>query len=159
VFGVIFGAGLFVWSRRMPMPATPPMPPLVRWSFVVFVIALLVVGVRMVLGIPNILPWRLTADLSVIIGLIFLGAAAYFLYALVFPRWQNTAGQLAGFLAYDVVLIVPFLQRLPTVAPVFRVSLIIYTVVVSYSGLLAIYYLFVHPETRIIRMKPRVPVP
>ncbi len=54
-----------------------------------------------------------------------------------------------GFLAYDVILIIPFLQRLPTISDELRVSLIIYLAVVTYSGLLAIYYLFIKPKTRI----------
>jgi len=64
-------------------------------------------------------------------------------------RDGNAGGQLAGFLAYDIVLIVPFLQRLPTVAPEHRIGLYLYTAVVTYSGLLAIYYLFVHRRTRV----------
>jgi hypothetical protein len=148
--GAVFGVALFMWSWRLPLDSAPPMPALVRWSFVVFILALVIVGVRMVLGAPNVLPWTITADLSVVIGLIFLGAAAYFLYALSRPTWSNTAGQLAGFLAYDVVLIVPFLQRVPTVEPVFQTSLAIYIVVVVYSGLLAIFYLFLNPRTRIV---------
>jgi hypothetical protein len=79
----------------------------------------------------------------------FVGAAIYFAYGLLRPSWVNAAGQLAGFLAYDVVLIVPFLMRLPTVAPELRFSLITYVVVVSYSGLLAIYYLFLHQGTHL----------
>ena len=79
----------------------------------------------------------------------FLGAALYFIYALIRPSWLNAAGQLAGFLAYDAVLIVPFLTRLPTVSPENQVGLTIYTGVVIYSGLLAIYYLFIHPPTRL----------
>ena len=62
---------------------------------------------------------------------------------------SNAAGQLAGFLAYDVVLIVPFLQRLPTTPPEHLTGLIIYTAVVTYSGLLAIYYLFLYRPTRV----------
>jgi hypothetical protein len=81
----------------------------------------------------------------------FLGAAAYFAYGVFRPGWYNAGGQLAGFLAYDVVLIIPFLQRLPTVEPELRVNLIIYIIVVSYSGLLAIYYLFLYPGTRLWR--------
>ena len=74
----------------------------------------------------------------------FPGTAAYFAYGLLRPSWVNSAGQLVGFLAYDVVLIVPFLTRLPTTPAEFRVGLTIYTAVVIYSGLLAIYYLFIH---------------
>jgi hypothetical protein len=79
----------------------------------------------------------------------FLGAAMYFAYGLLRPSWLNSAGQLIGFLAYDVVLIVPFLTRLPTTPPEFQAGLIIYTVVVTCSGLLAFYYLFIHKPTRL----------
>lgn len=146
--GIIFGLYLLWTSRRIPFRSSQPTPPLVRWSFIVFIVALILAGGALVLKMPNILPWTLTPELSVVCGWIFLGAAAYFIYALYKPGWANSGGQLSGFLAYDVVLIVPFLQRLPTIAPEFQVSLIIYTVVVSYSGLLAIYYLLINPQTR-----------
>ena len=148
--GAVFGLWLFRWSRPLPMPdATIPMPPLVRWSFVVFVVALLYTSTRLFLNIPTI-PWPLTPELAVVVGCIFLGAAAYFIYGLLRPSWANAGGQLSGFLAYDLVLIVPFLTRLPDVAPEFRTGLIVYTVVVTYSGLLAIYYLFINKPTRLI---------
>ncbi|MBZ0290563.1 MAG: hypothetical protein K8I30_23265 [Anaerolineae bacterium] len=147
---VAFGIGLFLWSVRVPMRDTRPMPRVVYGSFVVFVIALIVAGGALILKTPNILPWRVTPELGVMSGWFFLGAAAYFTYSLVRPSWANTAGQLAGFLAYDVVLIIPFLQRLPTIAPELQISLYIYIIVVVYSGLLAIYYLFVNRGTRIV---------
>lgn len=157
VIGAVFGLGLFLWSVRIPIRDRRPMPRLVRWSFIVFVIALIITGGQMVLKTPNIMPWSITREAGVIYGWFFLGAAAYFSYALLRPSWANTAGQLAGFLAYDLVLIVPFLQRLPNVEPRWQISLIIYTLVVSYSGLLAIYYLFVHPETRVFARRELVP--
>jgi hypothetical protein len=155
VTGVILGAALLRWSRRIPMSPTPPTPRLVRWSFVVFIIALALVGGQMIFHVPNVVPWRVSDDLSVIIGLIFLGAAAYFTYAALFPSWSNAAGQLIGFLAYDLVLIGPFLQRVGTIQSQFRVSLLIYITVLIYSGLLAIYYLFVSPATRIVPLGRR----
>jgi hypothetical protein len=60
----------------------------------------------------------------------------------------NAAGQLIGFLAYDIVLIVPFVTRLPMTASEFRLGLTIYSAVVTLSGLLAIYYLFINKATR-----------
>lgn len=149
--GVLFGLALFFWSVRLPIPKDPPLPALVRWSFVIFIIALWVVSVQLILGVPNIIPWKVTPELSALIGWIFVGASAYFVYTLLRPSWHNAAGQLAGFLAYDVVLIVPFLQRLPTIAPEFKVNLYVYTAVVVYSGLLAVYFLFIHRPTRIFR--------
>jgi hypothetical protein len=148
VFGALFGLWLLRWSIRIPIDTTLPMPRLVRWSFVVFIIALLIVSVQMILQVPNVIPWVITPELSVVIGWMFLGAAAYFVYSLLRPSWNNSAGQLAGFLAYDVVLIVPFLQRLPTVVPQFHAGLIVYTAVVIYSGLLGFYYLFLNKPTR-----------
>ena len=149
VLGALFGIGLLLWSIRIPIDNTLPMPGLVRWSFVIFITALLIVSTRLVLKAPNVIPWTITPELSVVIGWMFFGAAAYFAYALLRPSWLNSAGQLAGFLAYDVVLIVPFLTRLPTTTPEHRIGLIIYTAVVSYSGLLAIYYLFIRKSTRV----------
>jgi hypothetical protein len=149
VFGALFGLSLILWSIRIPMDRTRPMPRFVRWSFVFFIIALLIVSTRLILKVPNTIPWKITPELSVVIGSMFLGAAAYFAYGLLRPSWVNSAGQLVGFLAYDVVLIVPFLTRLPTTAAQFRLGLIVYTAVVTLSGLLAIYYLFIHKPTRL----------
>ncbi|MBC8171864.1 MAG: hypothetical protein H7X77_09325 [Anaerolineae bacterium] len=148
---VIVGVPIMLWSARQPVRDTRPMPPLVRWSFGVFVIALIIGGIVLIFKTPNMLPWRVTPEISVLIGWFFLGAATYFAYGIIRPGWWNTAGQLAGFLAYDLILVVPFIQRLPTIAPELRLGLIIYLTIVIYSGLLAIYYLFIHPETRIIR--------
>jgi hypothetical protein len=149
VLGAAFGLGLLMWSIRIPIDRTVPMPGVVRWSFIVFIVALLIVGTRLLLKVPNAIPWTITPDLSVVIGLMFLGATTYFAYAISRPSWLNVAGQLAGFLAYDVVLIVPFLTRLPSVEPEHQVGLIVYTAVVIYSGLLATYCLFISKSTRI----------
>lgn len=151
VFGAIFGLGLFLWSVRLPLDRTRPAPAFLRWSFVFFIVALLIVSTRLIFNIPNTIPWMITPELSVVIGWMFLGAAAYFAYGLLRPGWVNAAGQLCGFLAYDLVLIVPFLTRLPAVAPQFRLGLIIYTGVVAFSGVLAIYYLFINRSTHLYR--------
>jgi hypothetical protein len=149
VVGVLFGLGLFLWSVRIPIDSALPMPRPVRWSFAFFIFALLIVGGRLILKVPNTIPWNITPELSVVAGWMFLGAAVYFAYGLLRPSWLNSAGQMVGFLAYDVVLIVPFLTRLPTTPPQHRIGLTIYTAVVIYSGLLAIYYLFIHKPTRL----------
>jgi hypothetical protein len=154
VLGALFGLGLGLWSRRMPVHDTRPVPRLVRWSFGFFVIALIIAGGALVLKTPNILPWQVTTVSAVIYGWMFLGAAAYFGYGLLRPGWYNAAGQLVGFLAYDVVLIWPFLTQFPTISDQARPSLIIYTLVVSLSALMAIFYLFINPTTRLWRARP-----
>ena len=82
-------------------------------------------------------------------GLTFLGAATYFIYGTVDPHWSNAVGQLAGFLAYDLVLLAPFSERFSTARGGSLVSLIIYIAFLVYSGMLASYYLFASNATRI----------
>ena len=65
------------------------------------------------------------------------------------PKWTNATGQLLAFLAYDLVLIAPFLKHFATVNPAHRPSLVVYTAVLIYSGVLAAYYLFVHTSIRL----------
>ncbi len=97
---------------------------------------------------PNILPWSVSKEASVVYGWIFLGASVYFIFAVIKPTWDYAAGPLVGFLAYDVILILPFIQRFSDVPQNQYLSLIVYTFVVIYSAALAIYYLFIHSKTR-----------
>lgn len=64
-------------------------------------------------------------------------------------HWGNAVGQLAGFLAYDLVLLAPFFERFTTVRGGSLVSLTIYVAFLLYSGALASYYLFAANATRI----------
>jgi hypothetical protein len=136
-------------SYDVPFDDNRPMPAFVRFSFVIFALALFLTGGALVLKTPNIFPWPLSEELRVMYGWIFLGAMCYFIYAVYKPYWGNAQGQLLGFLAYDLVLIVPFLLHFSDVLPEQRLSLIIYVTVLVYSGLLATYYLFVNKETRL----------
>ncbi len=72
----------------------------------------------------------------------------YFLYGFVFAVWGNMRGQLLGFLAYDVILIVPFWEHTRNVAPEHQLSLMVYLGVIVYSMVLAVYYLFIQSQTR-----------
>jgi len=73
----------------------------------------------------------------------------YFTYGIIYPYWGNAKGQLLAFLAYDLVLIVPFARRFATVPPEMLLSLTVYTAVISYSALLAIFFLFLYRPTRL----------
>ena len=145
---MIFVSGAtFLWSRRLPLADPRPTPVLVRVSFVIFIASLFLAGGALVLRMP-VFPWDLNPDSSVIFGCIFLGDAFYFLYGLFRPRWDNASGQLLSFLAYDLVLIVPFVLLFDTVKPERMFSLVVYTTILIYSGGLAIYYLLINPQTR-----------
>lgn len=137
----------FFWSLRIPLKETRPMPKPVKISFGIFIASLFLSGGALILQAP-IFPWALNPDSSVVFGCIFLGDAFYFLYGLFRPNWHNALGQLLSFLAYDLVLIVPFVGLLNTVAPERYINLVVYTAVLIYSGGLAVYYLFINPQTR-----------
>ena len=147
VSAIVSGAA-FLWSRRLSLADARPTPALVRVSFGIFTASLIFAGVALILRLP-IFPWTLNPDSSVIFGCIFLGDAFYFLYGLLRPRWHNALGQLLSFLAYDLVLIVPFLSLLKTVKPESMLNLVVYVAVLIYSGVIALYFLFINPRTRI----------
>jgi hypothetical protein len=154
VLGIVSGIALFLWSRRIPFQQTQPTPRPVRVAFGVFIIALLLLGGALVLKTDGIMPWSLTDDASVLYGWFFIGAAIYFIYGLLHPVWGNAGGQLSGFLLYDLVLIVPFLQHFSNVRPNLVLNLVIYVAVLVSSGVMALYYLFIHPATRLRRSHP-----
>lgn len=139
----------FVYAQRQPWIDLRPMPRPVRGAFIVFSVILVAVATQLVRQSPSIFPWPLSPGSSVMYGFIFAGAAVYFAVGAVEGRWAAAAGQLIGFLAYDLVLIVPFSHRLATVPPEHRASLIVYIGVLVASGSLAVYYLLVNPATRV----------
>lgn len=138
----------FFWSLKIPLQESRSMPKPVRVSFAVFIVTLFLAGGALILQAP-IFPWPLKPETSVIFGCIFLGDAFYFLYGMFRPSWHNALGQLLSFLAYDLVLIVPFIGLLDSVPPERYINLVVYTAVLIYSGSLAVYYLFIHPQTRL----------
>ena len=148
-FITIITAVFFPITQKIPLQDQRTTPKLVYFSFCIFVVALLLTGGAMILRIP-IFPWEVNPDSSVIFGCIFLSDAFYFIYALLKPRWHNALGQLLSFLFYDLVLIFPFINLFRTVAPERMLSLILYVIVLVYSGAIAIYFLFIHKETRMI---------
>src|SRR6266576_3479587 len=155
--GALLSLAMFLWFRRYPLRESRPMPLPVRISFGVFVVVLVLVGSGILLQIPNVFAWKLKPTSSALLGWFFLGAACYFLYGLVHPSWQQACGQLWAFLAYDLVLIVPYLLHFALVRPGQLPSLLINTLVMLYSGALAIYYLLVKKATRTWRKSSQTP--
>jgi hypothetical protein len=143
---VLFNIALFVWSRRYPIRDPRPTPLFVRVSFIVFVTVLLATGAALLLKIPNVMPWPLKPETSVMFAWIYIGDALYFIYALAHPRWHNARAQLWSFLVYDAVLLpVPLISTVP---PERSISLAIYLAVLVYSAAVAVYYLLLNGETR-----------
>lgn len=140
--------GLLVWSRRYSIRDSRRTPLWVRLSFGLFVAALVTSGSALIWKAPNIMPWPVTPNSSVLFGWIFVGDACYFLYGLIYPRWHNARAQLWSFLAYDLVLLPPLLAQLGTVRPERVLSLYVYLLVLIYSAAIAIYYLVLNKTTR-----------
>jgi hypothetical protein len=165
LLAVVAAVGLFggwlTYRRAQLIPDVDrrPMPRPVRLAFMVFTGSLVIVGALLVVRVSNILPWSVPPDLSTFFGFMFLGAATYFWYGLRAPTWDNAIGQLAGFLACDLVLIVPFLERLPTIDPAFAVSMWLYLLVVVSSAALATWYLLLDPRWRILGPRASASVP
>ena len=164
----LFNGWLFVWARRIPLRDSLPLPPLIRYSYMLFVAALAGLGIALLTTDWKILPWGFgeeNADTPRILGWMFFGDAFYFLYALLYPRWRNACAQLCSFLAYDLVLLGPFLMRWPLIREWFGhlprlpddllPNLVLYTFVLLYSGALGVYFLFINPQTRLVARAQR----
>ena len=134
-------AALAIRSRGYAVRDPRPMPALVRISFAVFATILVLVAIALIAGAPHVFPWPLPRESSIMFGWIFIGAAVYFAHGVLRPSWSNACGQLAGFLAYDLILMKPYVQHFKVVKPAHALSLKIYVGVLVYSGLLAVFYL------------------
>lgn len=151
IIAVIVSLGFFSRFRRFPIEDNRLMPLPVRISFGIFFMVLLLVGIAILLQVPDVFPWTLHPLSSALVGWFFLGSSCYFLYGLIYPRWHAGSGQLWAFLAYDIVLIVPLLLHFATVSSAQLPSLIVNTIFLVSSGALAIYYLLIKEETRATR--------
>lgn len=155
--------GLWLWGATRALPVHDPraLPRFVRWAYLAFTVTLIVAGTALVLQ-RQVFPWALHPSSATLFGCIFLGAAAFFANAVHSGRWAIAAPALWGFLAYDLVLFVPYLQLLSVGGAaaddiygagqqVNMASLAIYLSVLTASALLALYAALLHPATRLWR--------
>lgn len=161
---------LAIFRRFHPMRLRDdrPMPRLLRAAFVVYLSLLWPVSAMLFLRVDNIFPWDLLPRTSTMIGAMFFGATASFAYALYRNSWVMAGGAQIGFLAYNVVLVIPYLRMIPRIgddaagAPVYGsyaapgtssdlngISLTIYLATISVSTIVAIYYFFVRRDTSV----------
>lgn len=149
--GAVANAGVLWWSRtRVPRDRTP-LPTGARVAFVVFTVALVAAALALIVGAAGVFPWALQRESAVMFGLVFLGDACFFAYAVARPLWVLARAQLAAFLAYDLVLIGPFLGLADDVADGHALSLVVYTSVLVVSAAIAVWYLAFDGTTRILR--------
>jgi hypothetical protein len=139
---------IYLWSRHIPIRDQREKPIMVDFFLIFFVIVLVLVGWGLLRQSLHVFPWHLKPESSILFGLLFIGTAAYFFTALRMSRWHAARGQLLSFLAFDLVLIGPFLSYFDQVTGEHRSITAIYIAVILVSALLAIYYLFVDKSTR-----------
>ncbi|HUG26359.1 MAG TPA: hypothetical protein VMN83_28035 [Albitalea sp.] len=157
--------GLWLWraTRGLPVHDPRPLPRTVRVAFFAFVVTLVVAGTALAVQ-RQVFPWRLQPSSATLFGFIFLGAAAFFANAVRSGRWAVAAPALWGFLAYDLVLFVPYGRLLfaDTAAAddfygdgqrVDMASLAVYLTVLAASTMLALHAALVDPATRLWRAR------
>ena len=116
------------------------MPWWVRGTFLVSTLAFFAVGFMLLARAPVVFPWKLNPDSSVIFGCFFFAAGIYSLDNYLRPGGDNAKGELLGFFVYDLVLIPPYLEHWSNTQGGFRVSLIVYLIVLFWSAALAIWF-------------------
>ncbi len=139
-FIALSSVALAYLGRRETWHDARPVHKFVRISFLAFSLALFLATVMLFLRAPIVFPWKLSRDSSFIFGCLFLASAVYFLDGWRRPGVANVQGQLVGFFVYDLVLIPPYLQQWPKTSGGFRISLMIYLIVLFWSAALAIWF-------------------
>ena len=153
VLGVAVAAigavGFRVGVRRAPLDARVT-PQWVRAVFVALAVILILGGGAMLLRVPNVLPWNVDLETQQLVGTLFVGDAAYFLYAAARPAWPHAAGAWLAFLAYDVILAIPLVNHFAVVRDEHRLGLVLYVAVVASTLVLSLYSLAIDRRTRIV---------
>lgn len=109
-----------------------------RISCAVFAFALVAAAAALLLGAPHVFPWPLEPATARAFAAIFFGLSlAYALSAWWADRDAALVAML-GFLAYDLVLLPPFLGHFANVAAAHLPSLLIYVAVLIYSAVVAL---------------------
>lgn len=144
--GCLFGVAR---SLREPVRDARPVPSSLKAWFVLYMAVLLPSCGLLLADVPVIMPWPVRAPISTVYGCIFLAALCLFIVPLWRPRIEHARVGLVSFLAYDLVLIPPFVRHLDTVRPELRTTLWLYLAVLVLSAAVSAAYLFVNRATRI----------
>lgn len=140
----------FAWAQRQPTLINRRLPTALRVWCVLYILIVIPAGIALIRRAPGIMPWPLKPESSMVYGWIFVAAAWSFVYPLWRPQVEHIRVGLVGFLAYDAVLLVPFVRHFETVRPELHTSLLLYVVALSVSTAVSLYYLFLNRDTRIV---------
>lgn len=136
------------WAHRLPARDQRPITRPMRVWFVLYMLILVPGGVALLLHMPGVMPWPLKPESSSVYGWVFLSAVCSFVYPLLRPRLEYAYVGLLGFLAYDMVLLPPFMRHFGAVPPAFHTTLMVYTAALVLTATLSLWYLLASPHTR-----------
>lgn len=145
--GALSVAG-FAWVRRLPVRDTRPLPRSLRLWAVLYIAILLPAGTALLFVVPGVMPWPVRPAMSMVCGCVFVSAAWSFAYPLLRPQVEHVRVGLVGFLAYDAVLALPFIELLDKVRPELLRSLQLYLLALAVTAAVSLYYLFICRATR-----------
>ena len=150
----LIGVAGFIFGANRPPKDQRVTPMWVRAVFGVFAALLILTGGALMLRAGNVLPWDIDPESAQLIGALFVGNAAIFLWAAARPAWTHATAAWLAFIVYDVLLVLPLVSHLSDVKPEHQLSLWLYlgVLVVSFVG--GVYALFVDPKTRIVGEPP-----
>lgn len=146
----VAGMAALVFGLRQPVRDRRMTPAGLRVACLIVCVLLLILGVPLVLRVADVMPWSLDLDSGALIGCMFLGSAAYFLYGALRPEWPHAVGPLAALLAYDLVLTLPLIAHLPTAHTEHVTVLVLYIAVLVSTALLGGYAFLVDRYTRVL---------
>lgn len=144
------GVGGFQFGARRKPHDQRVTPAWARAFLGVLAVTLLLTGIAMLLRTPDIMPWAIDRASMQLIGALFVGDAAFFLYAVARPAWPNAAAAWLAFVVYDIVIVAPLLQHFSAVQDQQRLSLTVHVAVVLATLLVGLFALFVNRSTRIV---------
>lgn len=146
----VAGIATLALGLRQPVRDRRMTPAGLRVACLIVCVLLLILGVPLILRLSDVMPWTLDLDSGALIGCMFLGSAAYFLYGALRPAWPNAVGPLLALLAYDVVLMLPLIAHLPTAHTEHVTVLVLYIAVLVSTALLGGYVFLVDRYTRVL---------
>ena len=130
-----------LWRLRDGGDPGDRLEPLVRISTGVFALALCLAGAALVARFAAVFPWPLSRQSSTMFGIIFLGLSLVYAHVCLTGARGAAIVAMTGFLVYDLLLLPPFIGHFGRVAPDHWQSLVLYTGVLVYSALLALWFL------------------
>jgi len=141
VIATIAAATLAVKLKATPGSLRLPAPAL-RTMLRIMGPLLFLVGIALLAGAHAILPWSLSPQTLALLGWVLIGFSANYVYTSFQGGWSTAQVLLVGLFSYDVTMILPLLEHYATVAPEYRITLIINTVVILLTVSVAIFHLF-----------------